>query len=400
MRWRVLPGFAIAGAVVVVAMVAACGSSSAPRTASRPAGPLVGVMFNGPVLGPRVDLARQLDLAVSSGVESLRVGVDWSVMQPYSSAAAVPSADRSQFTTVAGVPTQFSDLDRIVGSAARRGLPVLPVVVSTPSWSALQPSNPGSPPKSAATYASFLTALVNRYGPKGSFWSAHPDLPRVPIRMWQIWNEPHMAKYWSEQPFAASYVKLLAAARSALKAADPGAKVVLAGLANYSWRYLASIYRVPGARRLFDVVAIHPYTAQPRGVITILERARAVMNRFGDARKPMLATEVTWPSSLHHASAQFGVSLTEEGQAQHLAALIPLLAAHRAELGLSGFYWYTWMGDESPRTHPYGFDYAGLLKYVNGAVVAKPALRTFRRAALALEHCRRKTSAEGCVPSH
>jgi hypothetical protein len=189
----------------------------------------------------------------------------------------------------------------------------------------------------------------------------------------------------------------LAAAHAAVKSADPGAKIVLSGLANYSWRYLASIYGIPGASQLFDVVAIHPYTAQPRGVMTILQRARAVMDRFGDSRKPILATEITWPSSLHKAPSVFGVSTTERGQARNLAELMPLLAANRAKLGLLGFYWYTWMGDESPQSRPYGFDYAGLLKFINGTVTAKPALSTFRLGALAMEDCRRKTSAEGCL---
>jgi hypothetical protein len=399
MRWRVLAGVAIWGIAAAV-VLAGCGSSGGrqpARVGPRPAGPVIGVMFDGPVLGPGVDLGRQLDLAVASGVESLRVAVDWSALQPFSSAAEVPEADRSRFQSVAGVPTQFSGLDRIVGSAARRGLTVLPVVVSAPGWDALRPGTPGSPPKSAAPYAAFLTALVDRYGPRGSFWSAHPDLPRTPIREWQIWNEPHLVSYWSQQPFAPSYVRLLAAAHAALKAADPGAKVVLAGLANYSWRDLASIYRVPGARRLFDVVAIHPYTAEPQGVITILQRARAVMDRFGDARKPILATEITWPSSLHKAPSVFGVSTTERGQARNLAELMPLLAADRAKLGLLGFYWYTWLGDETPRNRPYGFDYAGLLKFISGTITAKPALSTFRSGALAIEDCRRKTSAEGCL---
>src|SRR5205085_10285540 len=120
--------------------------------------------------------------------------------------------------------------------------------------------------------------------------------------------------YWSEQPFARSYVKLLAAAHAAVKAADPGAKVVLAGLAEFSWQYLAQIYAVQGARELFDMVAIHPYTADPTGVIVILQRVRAVMNRFGDAAKPTLATEITWPSSQGKAPPQFGVSTTEDQQ--------------------------------------------------------------------------------------
>jgi hypothetical protein len=357
------------------------------------------MMFNGPVLGPGVNLDQQLNVAVASGVESLRVAADWSEMQPYQSRAQVPAADRSQFQTVAGVPTRFSAFDRIVSASAQRGLTLLPVVESPPGWDLLKPGTTGSPPKSDAPFGAFLTALVDRYGPRGSFWSSHPTVPRVPIRMWQIWNEPHLAQYWSVQPFAPSYVKLLAAAHAAIKAADPGAKVVLAGLANYSWQYLADIYRVPGARRLFDVVAIHPYTEQARGVITILQRARAVMNRFGDGQKPMLATEVTWPSSLHKAPPQFGVSTTEQQQAQRLGQLLPLLAADRGKLGLIGFYWYTWMGDETPRAHPYAFDYAGLLKDVNGTVTPKPALSVFRRGALSMENCRRKTSAMGCVRS-
>lgn len=400
MRWRIRPGFAVAGALAGSFVLAACGSSGVQRrtrSSPRPAGPVIGVTFDGPVLGPRVNLDQQVDLAVASGVESLRVAVDWAAMQPYSSATEVPVADRSQFQNVAGVPTRFSDLDRIVGSAAGRDLTVLPVVESSPSWDALRPGNVGSPPRSVAPFAAFLTALVDRYGPRGTFWSKHPGLPRVPIRMWQVWNEPHLVTYWSEQPFAPSYVKLLAAARAALKSADPGAKVVLAGLANYSWRYLAKIYRVPDAKRLFDIVAIHPYTAQPRGVITILQRARAVMDRFGDSRKPILGTEITWPSSFHKAPAQFGVSTTEHQQAQRLGQLMPLLAANRTKLGLMGFYWYTWMGDETPRSRPYAFDYAGLLKYVNGTVTAKPALSTFKRGALAMEDCQRKTTAEGCV---
>ena len=337
-------------------------------------------MFDGPALGTSVNLGQQLDQAVSSGVESVRLVVDWSRLQPS-----------------ANGPIQFAELDRIVANAAARGLTLLPVVERTPSWDAAVPGNVGSPPRALPPFAAFLSALVHRYGSGGSFWQSHPNLPRVPIRMWQIWNEPHFTTYWSQQPFAPGYVKLLAAAHAAIKAADPSAKVVLAGLADFSWQYLAQIYRVPGARRLFDIVALHPYTAEPRGVITIMQRARAVMNQFGDSAKPILATEITWPSSEGKAPPQFGVSTTEAGQAARLAEVVPLLMANRAKLGLIGFYWYTWMGDETPRPHPYGFDFAGLLKYVGGQVTPKPALAVFRRSALRIEGCTRKTTAARCA---
>jgi hypothetical protein len=400
MRRRMLQLAAIGLVTAVTAVLAGCGSSSKPHAASksRPvSGELVGVMFNGPVLTGALSLDRQLDDAVASGVESLRIQVNWGALQPFKTLPDVPVPWRSQFEDVGGVPTRFSELDRLIGAAAARRLSVLPVVEYTPSWDALKPGVFASPPKSTAAYAAFLTALVRRYGPAGTFWAAHPRLPRVPIRMWQIWNEPNFATYWSEQPFAPSYVGLLAAAHAALKSADPGAKVVLAGFADYSWQYLAELYRVPGASRLFDIAALHPYTAQPAGVIEILQRDRAVMDRFGDRRKPILATEVTWPSSQGKAPPQFGVGTTESQQARLLGQLMPLLAANRARLGLMGFYWYTWMGDESPSASPYAFNYAGLLKYIRGTVAAKPALAVFKRWALSIEGCRSKANGDSCA---
>ena len=180
------------------------------------------------------------------------------------------------------MPTRFGALDRIVAAAALRGLTVLPVVEHTPGWDALHASNAASSPRSTAPYAAYLTALVKRYGPDGAFWATHPSLPATPIRMWQIWNEPNFTSYWSEQPFAPGYVRLLRAAHDAIKAADPSAQVVLAGFADFSWQYLAQVYAIPGAKNLFDVVAVHPYTARPDGVIVILQRVRDVMNRAGD----------------------------------------------------------------------------------------------------------------------
>jgi hypothetical protein len=379
-------------AALLILGLAACGgggstsattshaSTSAPAGTRPVSGPLIGAMFDGPVLAGNVSLAGQAALAVSSGAESIRTVVDWSRLQPSK-----------------GGPIQYGDLDRLVATTAGRGLTLLPVVERTPRWDAAVPGNAGSPPRALPPFAAFLTALVKRYGPEGSFWAAHPSLPRVPIRMWQIWNEPHFTSYWSVQPFTPGYVQLLGAAHDAIKRADPSAKIVLAGLADFSWRYLAQIYAVRGASQLFDIVALHPYTAQPQGVITIMQRARAVMNAHGDAGKPILATEITWPSSEGKAPPQFGVSTTEAGQAARLAAVVPLLQANRAKLGLMGFYWYTWMGDETPRPHAYGFDFAGLLKYVSGQVTAKPALAVFRHWALKFEGCARKASATRCA---
>jgi hypothetical protein len=238
-------------------------------------------------------------------------------------------------------------------------------------------------------YASFLAALVRRYGPRGSFWKTAPA-PAVPVRTWQIWNEPNIRPFWPRQPFERRYVALLKAAHDAIKRLDRGATVVLAGLPNYSWTALKKIYAVPGARRLFDVVAVHPYTKTPQRVITILRFVRSVMDAAGDSRKPLVADEVSWPSSLgktvHNTGYDFAT--TEAGQARNIGRLLPLLARDRASLRLSGFYYYTWASQE--RRNGLAFDFAGLLKFASGRFLAKPALRAFKTGALALEHCRRK----------
>jgi hypothetical protein len=46
------------------------------------------------------------------------------------------------------------------------------------------------------------------------------------------------------------------------------------------------------------------------------------------------------------------------------------------------------MGDETPGTPRYGFNYAGLLKYDRGRVSAKPALGVFAHGAMTVEGCR------------
>src|SRR5207248_9639332 len=98
---------------------------------------------------------------------------------------------------------------------------------------------------------------------------------------------------------ARRYVARLRAGHRAIKSADPGAKLVLAGLPNASWRDLAKIYRA-GGRPWFDVAAVHPYTYYVRNVIKLVVLFRSVMARYGDARKPLVVSEFTWSSGRGH----------------------------------------------------------------------------------------------------
>lgn len=338
-----------------------------------------------------VNLARQLKLMVASGVESLHVVVDWAQSQPYQSWDQVPAGQRGRFQDASGMPSDFSALDRMVGLAAARRLTLLPEIVDAPAWDG--ESHPGAVvrlPRDPAPYAAFLAGLVRRYGPGGSFWAAHPSIPRIPITRWQIWNEPDLATFWPEQPFAARYVSLLRAAHDAIKGVDPEAQVVLGGLTNYSWFDLGRIYRIPGSRSLFDVVAVHPYTQTPDGVITILGYVRRVMNQAGDGRKPMVADEVGWPSAQGKTrlAANQDFATSERGQAANIAALLPLLAQSRRRLRLDAFYYYNWAGYE--HRGAFLFQFSGLFRFRAGRFVTKPAFSAFRAVALTIEGCCRR----------
>jgi hypothetical protein len=376
----------------VLLTVAVLGCVPAAASARVPQG-FVGMMADGELLfSPHVNLGRQLDSMVASGVESLRVVFNWGAAEPYARWSEVPAAQRHRFTNVGNMPIDFSAMDRIVGPAAQRGLSLLPVILFAPQWAAAPGTLSGvyAIPASPATFGQFAAALAKRYGPHGSYWRGHPHARAVPIRMWQIWNEPNLTLYWPAADFPGGYVDLVHAAHDAIRGVDPGARIVLAGMPNDSWNSLAQIYSVPGASRYFDVVAVHPFTKQPAGVITILQMVRDAMDRAGDTRKPIIASEVSFPSAVGKTapSQLFGFETNEAGQAANLRALLPLLSAARNRLHLLGFYHYNWIGREHSGDKPFSF--AGLLRLTGRRLVAKPAFAAFRTAALAIEGCRVK----------
>jgi hypothetical protein len=378
-------------AVALLAAAAGCGGGSEKAARSVPVG-FVGVTASQPLLEGKADINREAPTMASAGVESLRMPFYWSNMQPYRSLAAVPAKARSRYRVVHGVPTDFGLSDRFVEAAARHGISIFPAVLGTPPWAARHPGSDNSPPAGTAPYADFLRVLIERYGPKGSFWGEHPGLARRPIREWQIWNEPDHLQYWTDQPFARAYVRLLRAARTAVHAADPGAKVVLAGFANRSWDLLAQVYAA-GGRGAFDIAAIHPYTLQVANVMRIIRYARAVMTRNGD-RSPLMLTEITWSSAAGRTQIRFGYETTEAGQASRLAAVIPQIVRERKQLGIARFHVETWITEDRG---PSPIAYGGLRELEpSGAIRDKPAFAAYRRVARQLEGCAKTSNASHC----
>lgn len=323
-----------------------------------------------------------------SGVESVRTVLYWSGAQPYRRWADVPDEERGRFHSAGGLPIDTGQIDRLVAAAARRGMAVMPAVLGAPRW-ATDDTTIIDVPRDPADYGRFLTALVDRFGPRGSFWSEHPELPRRPIREWQAWNEPNLDSYWplgdGRREWPRSYTALLRASWKSVHAADPGAKVVLAGLANYSWRGLARLYRA-GARRWMDIVAVNTYTYRISGVIAVIRRVRAAMRTGRDRGKPIEVTEFGWPSGKGRSHPSYPFLVTPRQAAQRARDALPALARVRVSLGIRRIYWYTWLSSYSIERP---FAYAGLHSLETGRPAATNVLGAFARAAHTLEGGRR-----------
>ena len=352
------PSRALLPAVVLALLVLllAPGPADAARAPTAPRS-FFGVVIDGPMLSASAPVEREMRLMRRNGLGFVRVPVHWVDLQP------------------APDTTDLRPVDRIVRAAARAGLDVLPVVVRSPSWAASGPDL-GSPPRDPATYQAFLRTLVARYGPRGTLWSELPPAQRRPIRLWQVWSEPNLKWFWSAEPWAQRYVELLRAGRAALKAADPGARIMLAGLPNQSPQALEALYDA-GATGLFEEAAIHPYTRLVGNVMRLVRRARRVMDRHGDRTVRLALTEFGWTSGAGRATKN--LRLGDDGAR-------PGAPSFRRCSG-------RWSGSgarcgsaTSPGTRGCpravggedSFQYSGLRRQTGRGTVSKPALRTLR----------------------
>jgi hypothetical protein len=318
-------------------------------------------MLDGPGLAAGVDLDKETMVMRTHRVGAMRVTFYWSDLQPQDASTI-----------------DFTAYDPIVLAAALHGIRVMPVVLRTPAWAAADPSKAASPPADPRTYGRLLIALVRRYGPQGTLWNDHPEVHRVPVLRWQIWNEPDLGRFWAAQPhWAPSYVRLLHVAHDAIKAVDPAAKVVSAGVTGAGWLQLEKIYRA-GGRRWFDIAGAHPFHSRVAGVLRIVELIRKVMSRNGDGRKPLLLSEITWCSGKGRSTHNYGWETTERGQAARVRQVLPALAEARRRWRIAGIYWYTWVS--LPLGSPESFDYAGLNRAnKEGVFLPKPALAAWTR---------------------
>jgi polysaccharide biosynthesis protein PslG len=353
--------------VALIAAVASAVALTPPISTSAAAAPprFYGVVFDRDVAdAPAAVQDAQFRKMRANGVRSVRRVFSWAQAQP-----------------TPGQPPSFADSDAFVARAAQNDIAILPIVMYAPAWARADRANFASPPAKPQDYVAYLLQLVDRYGVDGSFWREHPELPKKPLRTWQIWNEPQLRYQWSSRNWEAGYGRLLHAAHDALKQADPGCTVVLAGATNFAWDALESLYDKGAIKDRFDVAALHPYTGSAGRVVTAARLFRAVLKKHGDGKKPVWITELAWPASKGRVKPPAGLSAlptTDGGMAQRLTRAYGLLARTRI---VQRAYWYTWASRYAKADGIFGF--TGLERYdpATGRFTATPALRAFRRLA-------------------
>ena len=196
-----------------------------------------------------------------------------------------------------------------------------------PSWASLEPRDPAArlvARRTSRTSSGLRSTATAPAAPSGRNIRTSRS-SRSPI--WQLWNEPNSPLFWKPKPDARQYLTLLRAFHSAVKGADPTARILLGGLFPTPTDGISSETSSPpsttaAARDLFDAVALHPYARTPRDAIDRVAQTRRVLRRFGDADKPIWITEVGWASS----GTPPGLVVGPAGQADYVRQTFELAA--------------------------------------------------------------------------
>lgn len=201
----------------------------------------------------------------------------------------------------------WGDADNIITKAAQTGTNLILRLDTAPGWAAGE----GQPVGAAhlSEWASFTGALAAHLKARR---------PAGKILVYEIWNEPNLQGEWGGTPNPARYAEVMRAAYSAIKANDPSALVITAGLAtvggdtstcyingNTAMGDLCFLQQMYGAgiNGYHDGIGTHPYGfayAPEQDPVSAngqafrrAEQQHALMLAHGD-NTPMYATEFGW----------------------------------------------------------------------------------------------------------
>jgi hypothetical protein len=200
-----------------------------------------------------------------------------------------------------------ADVDPLVQQLAQAGMRLYPML-GLPCPPQADPncseSTSWTPSAAAAEMAHFVTSFAQRYGPGGTFWSAHPELPYLPVTSYEIGNEPNIPLQWIQDEThlhwtdPSSYALVYAAARTALHAVDPtGVRAIVGGLSDSASggvdissdeQWLQALSQTP-----VDAIGYHPYVFMVSDSLLYTDTSalRGWLNRTGRATVPLDVNE-------------------------------------------------------------------------------------------------------------
>ena len=288
---------------------------------------------------------RSLELLHAAGVTWIRQELPWEQIEPVA---------KGQTTDPNFGGSTWTKFDDIVDGASTLGMHVLLRLDTSPRWALAPGALDGlAPPIRSADYFDFVEQVATRY--------------RGKVVAYQVWNEPNLNSEWGRQaPDAAAYAELLRGASARIRAADPGALVVMAAMAPTLTQntdaeneliYLQQLYDA-GVQGSFDVLALQAYglrggpddprTGADDVTFSRPTLVRQVMERNGDAATPVWATEMGWnvnPPSF--AIQQFG-RVTPALQARYTLRAFDRIADQWPWLKV-GFVWFWKRTDTAER---------------------------------------------------
>ncbi|HEX3043088.1 MAG TPA: hypothetical protein VHP56_13460 [Solirubrobacterales bacterium] len=276
--------------------------------------------------------AKDYELMREAGIKSVRQPLVWAAVEPQNPAFS---------------ERQWGYMDHEVKLTAEAGMEIFPFIVNSPRWVAAEGSDlPVANPWQRRAWASFVGAVVNRYGVDGAYWHEEEDVPYVPMRRFEIWNEQNIVTF-ANDPEPKRFAVLIRIAGRVIHREQAGAKVIVGGLFGRplqvppniaSGDYLNRLYRAGGVKPYFDGVALHPYVADARAMAAQLRNLRRIMRLHHDSDAAIYVTELGWGSESGPTRWQRGLY----GQAHQLDKALEIISANRVRWGIRGVWWFTW----------------------------------------------------------
>jgi polysaccharide biosynthesis protein PslG len=271
---------------LLVGLCWAAGAAAAPPVTAQAHSPY-GINIHIPA---GEELERKLDEVAAAGIGWVRIDFVWAYVE----------AQRGSY--------YWHDYDQLVAAAELRGLEILALIAYTPQWATDGPEISGVP-REVEDWRRFCTQAAARY--RGS------------IRVWEVWNEPNLPRFWvgTRDEY---FQRILIPGADALRAGNPQALIAgpaLAHLSSASWyRWLPAVLEAAGDR--LDILTHHVYGTNGYDQTTrrlngstlfgsnpalwglVAPSLREVLAHVGAVGRPLWLTETGWESAVRGEAAQ------------------------------------------------------------------------------------------------